>query len=181
MRASSTIAATPRLKVLSEDQKETLFLSTLDVLEQTGIRIDNDEGLELLSSAGANVGPQAYAAGGAARGRHVRIPSFLVEKALASTPRRISIYNRSGERAVLLEDHRVYFCSQVDSAYFFDPLEYTQDQALDHNRRACVRADARLGAVLCDALPNIHMVSFSSLYSDVPGKSPSDWGTRTRC
>jgi trimethylamine--corrinoid protein Co-methyltransferase len=156
--------------VLSEDQKETLFLSALDVLEHTGIRIDNDEGLELLSSAAARVGPHAYPAGGTARARRVRIPSFLVEKALANAPRRITIYNRSGERAVLLEDHRVYFCSQVDSTYFFDPLEYIQDKPVDHYRRPCVRTDARLGAVLCDALPNIHMVSFSSLYSDVPGK-----------
>jgi len=152
MKASSTTLITPRLQVLSEDQKETLFLSALEVLERTGVRVDNDEGLELLSSAGAHVGPQ----------RRVHIPSFLVEDALASAPRRIAVYRRDGERAVLLEDRRVYFASQVDSTYFFDPF--------DRNRRLCVRKDASLGAVLCDALPHIDLVSFSSLYSDAPGK-----------
>jgi trimethylamine--corrinoid protein Co-methyltransferase len=152
MKASSTTLITPRLQVLTEDQKETLFLSVLDVLEHTGVRIDNDEGLELLSSAGARVGLH----------RRVCIPSYLVEDALTCTPRRITIYDRLGERAVFLEDHRVHFCSQTDSTFFFDPF--------DHARRACVRSDALLGAVLCDALPNIDMVSFSALYSDVPGQ-----------
>jgi trimethylamine--corrinoid protein Co-methyltransferase len=152
MKAGSTTLITPRLQVLSEDQKETLFLSVLEVLERTGVRVDNDEGLELLSSAGACIGPH----------RRVCIPSYLVEDALACAPGRITIYNRLGERVVFLEDHRVHFCSQVDSTFFFDPFDGT--------RRACVRADARLGAVVCDALPNIDMVSFSSLYSDVPGQ-----------
>ncbi|MBL7064837.1 MAG: trimethylamine methyltransferase family protein [Anaerolineae bacterium] len=152
MKASSTTLITPRLQVLSEDQKETLFLSALEVLECTGVRVDNDEGLELLSSAGARVGPQ----------RRVHIPSFLVEDALASAPRRIAVYRRDGKRAVSLEDRCVYFASQVDSTYLFDPF--------DRSRRLCVRKDASLGAVLCDALPHIDLVSFSSLYSDIPGK-----------
>jgi hypothetical protein len=55
MKANSTTLITPRLKVLSEDQKETLFLSVLEVLERTRVRVDNDEGLELLSSVGARL------------------------------------------------------------------------------------------------------------------------------
>jgi trimethylamine--corrinoid protein Co-methyltransferase len=151
IKADSTTLITPRLQVLTEDQKETLFLSALGVLEGTGVRVDNDEGLELLSGAGAHVGPQ----------RRVHIPSYLVEDALVCAPRSIAIYSRDGEPAALLESGRVHFCSQVDSTYFFDPFNRT--------RRLCVREDARLGAVLCDALPNIDLVSFSSIYSDVPG------------
>jgi trimethylamine--corrinoid protein Co-methyltransferase len=152
MVAGSTALMTPRLQTLTEDQKETLFLSALEVLEGTGVRVDNDEGLELLSGAGARVGPE----------RRVRIPSYLVEQALASAPRRIAIYGRDGEPAALLEGGRVYYCSQVDSTYFFDPF--------DRARRLCVREDAQLGAVLCDALAHIDLVSFSSIYSDVPGQ-----------
>jgi len=142
----------PHIQILSEDQKETLFLKTLDVLERTGVRVDNDEGLELLSSAGASVKEK----------RRVHIPSFLVEDSLASAPKHIDIYNRLGERALVLADRQVSFASQVDSTYFFDPF--------DRSRRACVRADAELGGTLCDALSNIDLVSISSLYSDVPGE-----------
>jgi trimethylamine--corrinoid protein Co-methyltransferase len=143
-----------------EDQKEILFLRVLDLLERIGVQVDNDEGLELLGGGGARIGPK----------RRVYIPSHLVEDALASAPRCITIYNRLGEPRVSLENQKVSFCSQVDSTYFFDPFDYIPSKPLDHNRRLSVRADARLGAVLCDALPNIDMVSFSSLYSDVPGK-----------
>jgi trimethylamine--corrinoid protein Co-methyltransferase len=147
------------LRVLAENQKEALYFRVLEVLERIGVKVDNDEGLELLSGAGAKIGPQ----------RRVSIPSHLVEDALAAAPRRILIYNRLGEPAVRLEAGRVVFCSQVDSTFFFDPFTYEPDRPLDHNRRPCVRADARLGAVVCDALANIDMVSFSSLYQDVPG------------
>ena len=47
---------TPRLQILTQDQKETLYLNVLEVLERVGVRVDNDEGLELLSGAGASVG-----------------------------------------------------------------------------------------------------------------------------
>lgn len=160
MKAGSTVQITPRMMVLSEDQKETLFLRVLELLERTGVQVDNDEGLALLDGAGGRVGP----------GRRVRFPPYLLEDALASAPRRITIYDRLGKPAVCLEDGQVSFCSQVDSTYFFDPFRYVPNKPLDHNRRLCVREDARLGAVLCDGLPNIDVVSFSSLYSDVPGQ-----------
>ena len=160
MRSRSTLLTTPYLQVLAEDQKETLFLSLLELLERTGVRVDSPEGLELLHGAGARIDQE----------RRAHIPSYMVEDALASAPRRITIYDRLGRPAVYLEGRRVHYCSQVDSTYFFDPLAYEKDRSLDHNRRLCVRADARMGAIVCDALPNIDMVSFSSLYSDVPGR-----------
>jgi trimethylamine--corrinoid protein Co-methyltransferase len=108
----------------------------------------------------------------------------LVEKGLSTAPRRITIYNRLGRPVVFLEGHRVAFCSQVDSTYFSDPLLYKRDQPLGHNRRLCVREDAGLGAILCDALPNVDMVSFSALYSDAPGSIANRLGhkdTVMRC
>jgi trimethylamine--corrinoid protein Co-methyltransferase len=162
VKAGSTILATPQLRILSRDQKETLFLRVLETLEHTGVQVDNEEGLALLSGAGAWVGSK----------RHVHIPSHLVEDALAAAPRRITIYNRLGQPVVSLEDHQVAFCSQVDSIYFFDPFTSTPSKPLDHNRRLCVRADARLGAILCDALPNIDMVSLvARRFLEVLGRS----------
>ena len=152
MRDDSINLNTPGLRILSEDQKETIFRSVLDVLEHTGVNVENNEGYELLIDAGAKAGSK----------QRVYIPSDLVEKALSKAPNSITIYNRLGKKALVLEKKRVYFCSQVDSTYFFDPFT--------GKRRECVRSDAPLGAILCDALPNIHMVSFSSLYKDVPGR-----------
>lgn len=141
-----------RLQVLSEEQKKTIYTGALDLLERTGVRVDNDEGIELLHGSGARVG----------RDRRVRLPPRLVAETISKAPRSISVYNRLGDKVLVLEDQRTYFCSQVDSIYFWDPY--------DRTRRKCVRADARLGAILCDALPNIHMVSLSALYADIPGQ-----------
>ncbi|MBG7609728.1 MAG: trimethylamine methyltransferase family protein, partial [Anaerolineae bacterium] len=152
MKSISTNLITPRLQVLTEDQKETLFLSALEILARTGVCVDHPEGLDLLSSAGASVG----------KNNRVTIKSNLVEDALASAPRQIAIYDRLGNQKVLLGNRSSYFASQVDSTFFFDPF--------DRSRRQCVRSDAKLGAVLCDALTNIDLVSFSSLYADVPGE-----------
>ena len=152
MKSISTSIITPRLKVLTEDQRETLFLSALEIMEDTGVSVDHAEGLELLTGAGAKVG----------KNHRVHIPPYLVEDALASAPRRIAIYDRLGVKKIILENRNSYFCSQTDSTYIFD--------LFDQTRRICVRDDARLGAVLCDALPNIDMISFSAMFADVPSQ-----------
>ena len=48
MRTGSEPVMTPSLQVLSEGQKETLFLRILEFLERIGVQVDHEEGLELL-------------------------------------------------------------------------------------------------------------------------------------
>jgi len=123
MKAGSTTLITPRLQILTEDQKETLFLSALGCWRAQG------KGGQ---RRGAGVAQRSRCACQPAR--RVHIPSYLVEDALASAPRSIALYSRDGEPAALLEDGRVYFSSQVDSTYFFDPFNRT--------RRLSIREDA---------------------------------------
>lgn len=151
-KTDQTVAISPRLSILTEDQKETIFSSALEVLGHTGVRVDNDEGLELLSSAGAKAESEGL----------VRIPSYLVEDAIKCTPNQITMYDRLGKPVMTLGGNNVYFSSQIDSKEFDDPFEQT--------RRPCVRTDTRMGAILSDALHNISMVSTSAMYSDVPGQ-----------
>ena len=127
-------------------------MSALEVLQSTGARVDNDEGLELLAGAGARVG----------KDRRVYIGSNLVEDALVKAPRQITFYDRLGERALSLGGTEVHYASQIDSLFFFDPFT--------RRRRPLVRSDTRLGAVVCDALPNIDMISPSAPYDDVPSE-----------
>ena len=152
IKANQTRLITPRLCILSDDQKETIFSSVLDILEHKGVRVDNEEGLELLRSAGAHVGPK----------RLVYIPSHLVKDALASVPRQISLYDRLGNRILCLGGSNVAFSSQTDSLFIDDPLTRT--------RRPFIRTDTKIGALLCDVLPNIHMISPSAIYHDVPSE-----------
>ncbi len=152
IRAGAEMLIRPRLQILSDAQKETLFMSALEILQSTGVRVDNDEGLEILSGAGARVG----------KDRHVYIGSNLVEDALVKAPHQITFYDREGKRALSLGGTEVHYASQIDSMSFFDP--YTRE------RRPLVRTDTRLGAIVCDALPNIDMISPSATYNDIPSE-----------
>ena len=71
----------PSMRVLSPDQCEEIHLATLEVLERTGVWLDDEDALEALRGAGARIkdlpGDKAHHSD-----RRVLIPSFLVEEAL---------------------------------------------------------------------------------------------------
>jgi trimethylamine:corrinoid methyltransferase-like protein len=74
---------------LDDEQCQQLHEATLQVLERTGLIIDEPEGLELLRSAGA-----------ALDGNRVRIPAKLVDWALSVAPKEVTLYGRDGQPAL---------------------------------------------------------------------------------
>ncbi len=152
LQPGRTVLITPQLKVLSEDQKETLYNAALDIMETAGVRVDHPEGKSLLLDNGARL---------AGNGR-IHIPSWLVQKAISTVPPYFHLYNREGERVMTVGERHVNYCSQPDSG-FIDDLETGQ-------RRSFVRKDSRICGRVCDALPNIDMSSPSSMISDVPAE-----------
>jgi len=145
-----TILATPELKVLSQDQKEIIYNTALDIMETAGVRVDHPEGRSLLLDSGARTG----------KNDRIHIPSWLTQKALSTVPPFFHLYNREGEPVMTVGGRHVNYCSQPDSG-FIDDLETGQ-------RRPFVREDSKTCGLICDALPNIDMSSPSSMISDVP-------------
>jgi trimethylamine--corrinoid protein Co-methyltransferase len=143
---------TPSISILTESQKDVIFSAVLEVLERTGVKIENDEGKELLYSVGSSVDDRNI----------VRIPSYLIEDAIKKAPSQFSMYNRLGEPVMQLGGSNTYYSSQFDAMEIDDPFE--------GKRRLYTRADTYMGATLSDAMPNIAMVSTSAMYSDVPGE-----------
>jgi trimethylamine--corrinoid protein Co-methyltransferase len=89
----------------------------------------------------------------------VRIPSGLVEKALAATPKRAVLCNRHGERVLHIQGYDCFFGPGSDAL-----------NILDHRtgeRRPALLNDVREGVTLCDALPNVDFVMSMFLPSDV--------------
>jgi trimethylamine--corrinoid protein Co-methyltransferase len=70
------------LQVLSEDEKSQIHERTLDVLANTGVRVDTPKGRQLLRDAGAEVDENT---------RVVRFPRQLVEEALRLAPKKFSL------------------------------------------------------------------------------------------
>ncbi len=98
-----------RFEVFSENENERIYKSALEILERTGVNIKNPEAVELLKNAGCYVD-----------GTIVRIPSTVVEKALANAPKRVVLCDRNKNRKILLEGHNSYFGPGPSCVNFID-------------------------------------------------------------
>ena len=76
----------PKLDMLSRSFIDQIVSEALDVLEKTGVLVENDEALRLLAEAGC-----------ACRGQTVSFKQSLVEESLKTTPHSIQVYDRSGD------------------------------------------------------------------------------------
>ena len=135
---------------LSDDQSQRLYWACLEVLERTGVCLYEQEALDLLKKAGITPSD----------GNRVRIPSGLVEKALSSAPRRVTLCDRHGRRVMPVEGHRSFYGPGSDCL-----------NIIDHRtgeRRRAVLGDIADAMTVADALPNIDFVMCMFLPEDVP-------------
>ena len=72
------VNATPTFQVLTEDEIEAIYFSALTVLYETGVRVYDEEGVQVAYEGGAIVEDQQ------ADNALVKIPPWLVDKALAT-------------------------------------------------------------------------------------------------
>lgn len=137
-----------RFQVLSQDQRELLHLSSLEVLRRTGVDVKEPQALEIFKAGGCYV-----------EGERVRIPEFLVEKSLRLTPPRVCLCDRNGDPAMFLEKDHVYFGTGSDTPNVVDP--YTGE------RRLAVLQDIANVAKAVDYLDEMSFIMCSGIASDV--------------
>jgi trimethylamine--corrinoid protein Co-methyltransferase len=134
---------------ISPEQAQKIHNGSLEILARTGARLYHQEAIDLLKKAGASV----------SEGNRVRIPAGMVEKAFNTVPKRVTMYDRKGNRSMYLEDGRCYYGTGSDCL-----------NIIDHRtgeRRSPVLQDVSEGITVCDALPNIDFVMSMFLPSDV--------------
>lgn len=134
---------------LSPEQCQKLHNASLEILTRTGVRIHDQEAIDLLKKAGASI----------SEGNRARIPAGLVEKAFSTVPKRVTLYDRSGQPALFLEEGRCYYGPGSDCL-----------NIIDHRtgeRRQAVMQDVVDGMTVCDALSNIDFVMSMFLPVDV--------------
>lgn len=141
---------TPSFRILSPSQLDMIHDASMQILAQTGVRVESSEARALLEGAGAYVTAEAT----------VRIPARLVEWAVGVAPSNITIYDRNGVEAMQLGRRRTYFGTGSDTPNVVDP--YTGE------RRPAVLADVANFARVSDALPNIDFVMCMGIASDMP-------------
>jgi len=91
--------ARPQYRLLTENQIKEIHLASLSLLEEVGVRVLSEEGIELLKKASCPIMQEG----------DVRIPRGLVEECIRSASSGVSIFNRKGEEALRLEGRQVYF------------------------------------------------------------------------
>jgi trimethylamine--corrinoid protein Co-methyltransferase len=139
----------PKLDLLSRPFLDQIVSEALDVLEKTGVLIENDEALRLLADAGCTC-----------RGRIVSFKPNLVEGSLKTAPQAIHVYDRGGALTMALEGDAIHFDPGSGALKILDPATLEE--------RKPVTKDLVRFAILTDALPNIAAQSTEMISMDVP-------------
>lgn len=149
IRVNDRTFLSAQFRRLSDAQCEKIHWASLEVMARTGVRLYEQEAIDLLEKAGAIISD----------GNRVRIPAGLVEKAFSTVPKRVVLCDRHGRRVMPVEGHRTFFGPGSDCL-----------NIIDHRtgeRRKPVLQDVVEGMIVADALPNIDFVMSMVLPRDV--------------
>ncbi|MBT4289184.1 MAG: Trimethylamine methyltransferase MttB, partial [Deltaproteobacteria bacterium] len=90
------------LDAFSQDELKSIHLATLHVFQNTGIRLEHEEAIEIFAGAGARVEKRnGYAI--------IKIPNYLVEDCLRNTPKTVTYYGRRLEDDFVADENRLGF------------------------------------------------------------------------
>jgi trimethylamine--corrinoid protein Co-methyltransferase len=143
----------PQYRLLTQEQIQGLHNASLSILEKTGVRVLHLEALKLLVDAGCEV----------KNGNVVIFPRQLVDDAIRSAPKGITIYDRSGKEAMQLKGRNNYFGSGTDLIRTVD-LETGKE-------RPSILQDVINAAIISDYCADVNFVASYALPGDVPTNS----------
>lgn len=101
------------LKMLTDDDLNTLHFATVDVLRNTGIKAESREALALFAEGGADVDFQSGL---------VRIPAYVVEDAVRTAPATVRLAGRCPRKDFVVEGARVGFVNFGEGVAIIDPV-----------------------------------------------------------
>ncbi len=135
---------------LSTDQLDKLHAASLQVMENTGVRMLDADAVAILAEAGCQI----------ANDDLVRFPSRLVRWALEVAPKEVTLYDQVGEPAIHLSGRTAYYGNGSDLLYIIDHRT--------GQRRRPVLQDVRDIITVMDALPYMDFVMSGFIPTDVP-------------
>jgi len=133
---------------MGEQECAKIHAATLEILERVGVDVHDEKARRILVQGGAQ-----------AEGIRIRVPEYMVTKALATAPRRITLCDRDGNVAMRAGGYNTYYGGGSDCL-----------NILDHRtgqRRKPVLKDVVEAATVMDALPEIDFVMSLFLPEDV--------------
>jgi trimethylamine--corrinoid protein Co-methyltransferase len=140
----------PRMRVLNEEQARAIHHAALEILEQTGFVMEHPQVQRMLLDAGCRLDDEG----------RLLMPERLVEYALKTAPRQITLYDQQGRRAMPLVNGNFYFGTGSDTIFTIDPET--------GERRRTVLQDTANFARLVDGLDNIDFSMSMGNPTDAP-------------
>jgi len=150
MKRSEIPTFQPRLRVLNREQALAIHTAALEILEKTGFKMEHPRALEMLAHKGCKISD----------GDWVRMPPHLVEEALKTAPKQISLYDQKGAEAMDLTGENSFYGTGSDATF-------TQDLETGERRRAVLK-DVSNFATLVDGLENIDFAMSMANPEDAP-------------
>jgi len=139
------------IDMFSQDELQAIHMATLEVLNDTGVKVYCDEALDIFADSGATVVREENL---------VKIPAYMVEDAIRSAPSTILLAGRNPKNDMVLEGRRVGFTNFGAGVMVIDPEtgEY----------RESTKKDVADTALVCDALESVDIYSSAVVARDVP-------------
>ena len=142
------------LNLLTINDYKDIHLATLQVLEKTGVFVEDQPAREIFGSYGARVDRKKDI---------VKLPSSLVEDAIQSAPEKVMLAGRTPDQDVLLDNSANAYLNFGGGINVVDPYTGVVRQS--------TKADLAASARLCDALKEVNLYSRSVYPLDQPQKS----------
>jgi trimethylamine--corrinoid protein Co-methyltransferase len=152
-KTNYTVNATPTFEVLTEDEIEAIYYSALRVLYETGVRVYEEEGVEVAHAGGAIVEDTTEDSS------LVKIPPWMVDKALSTLPRKVVVVGPDRQHRMELYKDQMYFGAGSDTPFTWDP--YTGE------RRRATYEDVKNFAKIAQAMPNMDFHMSLGIVQDV--------------
>jgi trimethylamine--corrinoid protein Co-methyltransferase len=142
------------LKPLAKDDLERIHFGSLEVLEQTGIKVYEPETLRILERGGCEVERDKGI---------VKLPQYLVTESISKAPSVVTLCGRNKKFDVRIGDGKVHIGISGSMLYIYD--------LATGERRKAVTEDTKDLTRVADALSNIHQVGIPlCIPSDVSEK-----------
>ena len=139
------------LNMFTDDELAELHRATLDILDDAGIMVLNDEAQEIFHSHGCRVDKKASI---------VKIPPYLVEEAIKSAPSKVLLAGRDPKYDIVLEGTR------VANTTFGVGIKILDLETGEH--RDSTNQDLAESAILADAVEGVDVFTLTVTPRDVP-------------
>lgn len=150
-----------KLDLYTEDSLRSIDYATMEVLQNPGIQVSDDEALQIFKNAGCEVNEKT---------RMVKIPEHIVRRALSTAPSRFELYGREKKNKLVQEHkgkvHWTCFGTGIQVCNYKGPGQYETVDSTDK--------DLATVAKLVDWADNVDYFSLAVSARDWAGKGKED-------